>query len=157
MAHRHLPAGPSFPFWLRGSHAPLLELTCFEHSPRPLVFSPAQSQFQFTAALSTHLAGIPGLLPQAGLSGPRRSLVTGWGTKSLFAKHSLSGAHFPLALPLTARLGAHSQGDLWGNRVVSAGIGGRREAASLGLTLGWELGALRCQTGPLPSRPSRYR
>lgn len=79
--------------------APLLDITCFEHSPRPLVFSPAQSQFQFTVALSTHLAGIPGLLPQAGLSGPRRSLVTRWGTKSLFAKHSVSGAHFPLALP----------------------------------------------------------
>lgn len=100
MAHHHLlPSGPSFPFQLLGSRAPLLDITCFEHSPRPLVFSPAQSQFQFTVALSTHLAGIPGLLPQAGLSGPRRSLVTRWGTKSLFAKHSVSGAHFPLALP----------------------------------------------------------
>lgn len=40
----------------------------------------------------------------AGLSGPRRSLVTGQGAKSLFAKHSPSPLHSLLALSLSLRM-----------------------------------------------------
>lgn len=77
MAHRHLPAGPSFPFWLRGSHAPLLELTCFEHSPRPS-FS-LQHRASFSLRLHCPLTWLAFLAfsPRPGSAAPEGLLLPG--------------------------------------------------------------------------------
>lgn len=120
-------------------------------STAPLVFSPSQRQFQLTAALSTHPAQHSWPSPRAGLSSHRRSPVTGQGAKSLFAKQP-EQVHFLLTLPLRSSLRAHSRGEL---SVVRGGQWGKRSWR--GLTLGRELGALRCQMRPLPSGLSLCR
>lgn len=93
-------------------------------------------------------------LSPAGLSSTSRSPVTGQGAKSLFAKHSLSGVYFLLALPLKTRLRAHSQGTCGGKEWSVGREKLEKMQPAWALTLGWEPGALRCQMGPLPSRPS---
>lgn len=111
-----LPAGSSIPRGLWGSHAPLLDLACLEHSP--LVFAPPQRQFQLTAALSIHPAQHSWLSPPS----PRRSPVTGQGAKSLFAKQP-ERIHFLLALPLRTRLRAYTPMVTCGETEWSVGEG----------------------------------